>query len=198
MHRIVHAFALTALAVTATHAQAVLVYEWVPDRGSGGQGQIIFDDAYISANTNGIDILYTDAENFITTFGPQSVLSISFTFDNGFSIDQAAGFSEATTIQNDLNNTPFQVVDGELAGYAGGSFSFEYTTIRAANAYVDTTVDEIFCLVAPCPQRGAHFAFSGQQAAESNIGRFVLVPEPASLTLLALGGASLMMRRRKA
>ena len=189
------AAALAAFAVADGHA--LITYEWVPDAGSGGAGTIVFDDDYLAANDDGANILYTDPGNFITPFASPAVVEINFTFDNGFSIDQAAGFSTTSTIQSELATAQFQASNDVLQGIIGG-WSFEYTNTIAAVAqtsYDGADIDEILCVVLPCPQGGAHFNFTGPAAGESNQGVFRLVPEPTSAVLLGLGTLGLARRR---
>ncbi len=169
---------------------AAIVYEWVPDRGSGGSGYIRFDETFIAANDDGMSYDYTDEKNFITMFNNPPVLEIYFEFDNGFTIDTAPGFSTATTIQTDLASTQFSALNGIIRGQSG-SFVFDYTNVGqlANNSYDGVVVDQIFCVVLPCPQNGLEIDFSGSLTGEINIGQFEYsaVPTPATLTLMAIG-----------
>ncbi|MEM6690191.1 MAG: hypothetical protein AAF664_12230 [Planctomycetota bacterium] len=150
----------------------------------------------MEANADGVNIVYTDEGNFITPFSNLPVVRFSFTFASGFSITDAIGFSETTTVQNILSSTQFRASDGEIAGFAGGSFRFNMTSIRTGDSVFNgVSVDDIACVVGPCPQRGAEFAFRGVFPNEINTGRFVLVPEPGVLAVLAPSCLPMMLRR---
>ncbi len=166
----------TAVVFYVPPVHGSITYQWLPDRGSGGSGSIVFDDTYLAAADDGQNTVYTDPANFITRFDLPSLLYFNFTFDNGFTIADASNFSPTSTIQNDLDTRQFRAVNGVLDGILGG-FSFDYqpSPIPAGSQYTGTSVDDIFCVVLPCPQGGAHFRFAGPLSSETHTGRFRLV-----------------------
>lgn len=178
----------TATAVNA----AQVIYDWVPDRGSGGSGFIIFDDTTIS-----------DPENFDIRFDNANVIDISFTFDNGFEIDQAINFDGMVTLQEpgNLGNLLYEASNGVIDGW-----SFEYTPILAilpTNQFLDVTTTGLVCVIAPCPAFTADLEFIGTDfVGEYNSGSWHLretaVPVPAAAWLFGSGliGLAAVARRR--
>ena len=189
---------ITSLIFILTSASnAEIVYEWVPDRTSGGSGFIRFDENFIAASDDGTKhFIYTDDANFITEFSNPPVLEFSFTFGSGLTIDDVSNFSSASTIQTQLASTQFQASNGIIDGW-----SFEYThssQLLPPHSYQGTSVSNIFCVTLPCPQLGAHVMFSGVNASENHEGFFRLViPEPSTMFFGTLSGLAILTARRR-
>lgn len=189
--------ALAAFLILPAFASAEIVYQWVPDPGSGGSGYIRFDEEFIEASDDGTNqFIYSDDANFVTTFSNPPALEFSFTFDSGLNIDDVDDFDSTSTIQMEHAGTQFVAAGGVM-----DDWSFEYQHVVAIlpfDSYVDTTTPGIVCITLPCPQPSADVHFIGTGPAEFHEGSFQLVvPEPTTLTLATLGLLGIGCRRRK-
>jgi hypothetical protein len=163
-----------------------IVYDWVPDAGSGGSGFIRFDDANIA-----------DPANFQVNFNSTNVIEVSFMFDTGFNIEDAVDFNGMTTLQTYLDGLLYESSNGVIDGW-----SFNYTNavvfIPQTNFDGVTTTGQV-CFVAPCPAFTADVGFIGDLAGESDAGSWQLrsvVPLPAALPLFVSGIAMFGLMRK--
>ena len=89
-----------SLVLLSQVAKAEVRYVWLPDSGSGGHGSIRFDEAHIAAAADGVNTIYTDEMNFITSFDGPSVVNVAFSFDNKVIIEDAVIFVSRLSLQN--------------------------------------------------------------------------------------------------
>lgn len=169
--------------VLSTSANAATItYNWA---GEDGTGVITFFDTNI-----------TDSENFVVAFDTDNVANISYTFNNGTSIEDADNFSGSSTLQavTELGYAMFTATNGVTEGW-----TFNYDTVQSILpldiSYANSsTTSTIFCITTPCPVDAATINFIGNLASETNVGTWHLqpVPLPASAWLLASGFLGLL------
>ena len=156
---------------------ATITYDWA---GAVGTGSITFLDTNI-----------TDAENFTVAFDTDNVANISYTFNNGTSIEDADNFSGSSTLQafTELGDAMFTSTGGIIRGW---TFNYDtvYSILPIDISYTNSsTTSTIFCITTPCPVDTATINFIGNFASETNVGSWQLqaVPLPAAVWLFASG-----------
>lgn len=168
---------LSVIVLSASVNAATITYDWI---GAIGTGSITFFDTNI-----------TDTENFTVAFDTNNVANISYTFNNGTSIEDADNFSGSSTLQafTELGDAMFTATGGIIVGW-----TFNYDTVQSILpidiSYTNSsTTSTIFCITTPCPVDTATINFIGNFASESNVGAWHLqaVPLPAAVWLFASG-----------
>lgn len=172
---------LSTMASSSILHAATISYDWA---GKYGSGQITFLDTNIK-----------DAKNFTVAFDTVNVANISYTFNNGTSIEAAENFSGISTLQSltELGGAMFTSRNGIIDGW---TFNYDqvYSILPLDISFTgSSTTSTIYCITTPCPVDTAAISFIGNFASESNTGSWHLqaVPLPAAAWLFVSGLAGL-------
>ena len=114
---------LSVIFLSTSVNAATITYNWF---GADGTGAITFFDTNI-----------TDAENFTVAFDTGNVANISYTFNNGTSIEDADNFSGSSTLQafTELGDAMFTATGGIIEGW---TFKQMLQAIKADPVLINT------------------------------------------------------------
>ncbi|QQE13222.1 PEP-CTERM sorting domain-containing protein [Planctomycetota bacterium] len=188
--------AAAVVATAGTTANAALTGSFsLVSEGLGtfdGSLQAVSVDVYHFSLTNdtGFDISSIEA-SFSGAFINNSTTSL--VSQSGIEFPKLATFTFADT---------FFTNDGEAATFATSVDSFSElsgsgTVLGNGNAWVDNGMTEVIAVLSVAAGAEAPMFNSGQAAVNGELVNIV-IPEPASVALLGLGGIALIARRRKA
>lgn len=173
---------LSVIVLSTSINAATITYNWA---GADGTGAITFLDTNI-----------TDSENFTVAFDTENVANISYTFNNGASIEDAENFSGGSTLQAiaELGGAMFTASDGVIEDW-----TFNYDTVQSILPLdiwfsSSLTTGSISCFTTPCPVDTATINFIGNFSSETNVGTWQLqaVPLPAAVWLFVSGFVGLL------
>ena len=177
---------LLVIMLSSSVNAAAITYNW---SGTDGTGVLTFFDKNIN-----------DSEDFTVAFDAANVVNISYTSNNGTSIEDADNFSGRSTLQSftELGHAMFTARDGVIEDW-----TFNYDSVQSILpidiSYNNlSTTSTVFCITTPCPVDTATINFIGNFSSESNIGAWHLqaVPLPAAVWLFTSGFIALFAFRR--
>lgn len=178
---------LLSVLVFSTSVNATTsTYGWV---GAGGPGSLTFFDTNI-----------LDAANFTVAFTSENVSNISYTFNNGASIEDADNFLGSSTLQgvSELGIAMFTATNSIVEDW-----TFDYLSVGTLTplgiSFIDSsTTGFVSCFAPPCPVDTETINFLGNFSNENNVGIWQLQtgPIPAEVWLFISSFAGLFGFRR--